>query len=390
MRDRAQGEDLHSGKGGTVSEQRIRIDRSAAGLCVRLGGSWLISDGLPDHGAFSEALAAQPPRAVLLEGEAVSDWDGALVAWALIAVRLAEAQGATVDCDGLPPGARALLALARETPPRGARPSAPRRGPLAALDATLAAASLEIRETLAFLGAVTLSLGRLARGRAQFSRPEFLELLREVGWDALPVAALVSLLVGAILAFVGAVQLQTLGAQVFVADLVGLAMARDIGAIMTAIVIAGRTGAAYAARIGTMQAAEEIDALRTLALDPVDVLATPRILALLLVTPVLVLYADVLGIVGGAVVGANLPGVTLTGYWARTVEALSMGDVLGGLFKGGVYGVLVAFAGCLRGLQCGRSAAAVGAATTSAVVTGIVYVIAAAALLTLIFHVLEI
>jgi ABC-type transport system involved in resistance to organic solvents, permease component len=160
--------------------------------------------------------------------------------------------------------------------------------------------------------------------------------------------------------------------------------------MMTAIVIAGRTGAAYAARIGTMQAAEEIDALRTLALDPVDVLATPRILALLLMTPVLVLYADVIGIVGGALVGANLPGVTLAGYWVRTVEALSFGDVLGGLFKGGVYGGLVGFAGCLRGLQCGRSAAAVGAATTSAVVTGIVYVIAAAALLTMIFHVLEI
>jgi phospholipid/cholesterol/gamma-HCH transport system permease protein len=356
-----------------TSGPQIRIDRAEGALVLALDGRWRLGDGLPDHAELAAALGDNGRDRVTFRAETVEDWDGALVAWALAATRLAEARGAAVDLSGLPDGARALLDLARETPPRGARAAKPRVGPLAALGAAAIAAAEEARATLGFLGAVTLSLGRLARGR-----------------DALPVTALVSFLVGSILAFVGAVQLQTFGAQVFVADLVGLAVSRDIGAIMTAIVIAGRTGAAYAARIGTMQAAEEVDALRTLALDPVDVLATPRILALLLATPVLVLYADVLGILGGALVGANLPGVTLPGYWTRTAEALSIGDVLGGRFKGGVYGGLVAFAGCMRGLQCGRSAAAVGAATTSAVVTGIVYVIAAAGLLTLIFHVLEI
>lgn len=244
--------------------------------------------------------------------------------------------------------------------------------------------------TLAFLGETTLAFGRLLTGRARFRRTDLADLVRDAGADALPVVSLISLLVGAILAFVGAIQLRAFGAQLFVADLVGVAMARDMGAIMTAILIAGRTGASYAARIGTMQGSEEVDALRTMGLDPVDYLVLPRMLALVLMTPLLVLYANLLGMLGGALVGATLPGVSLGQYYARTLEAVSLADFAGGIFKGTIYGALVAFAGCMRGMQCGRSAAAVGVSTTSAVVTGIVYVIAAAALLTMVFHVLDI
>jgi phospholipid/cholesterol/gamma-HCH transport system permease protein len=246
------------------------------------------------------------------------------------------------------------------------------------------------RRPVAFLGEVLLAAVAALGGRRRYRVQDALRVLADTSARAVGIVCLVNFLVGAILAFVGAIQLRAFGAQLFVADLVGVAMARDMGAIMTAIIVAGRTGAAYAARIGTMQGSEEVDALRTMGLDPVDYLVLPRVVALVLMTPLLVLYANILGMAGGALVGANLPGVSLGQYYARTLEAVSLTDFAGGVFKGTIYGALVAFAGCMRGMQCGRSAAAVGESTTSAVVTGIVYVIAAAALLTLVFHVLDI
>jgi len=196
--------------------------------------------------------------------------------------------------------------------------------------------------------------------------------------------------VGLILAFVGFMQLRQFGAEIFVADLVGIAMARDIGAIMAAIVMAGRTGAAFAAQLGTMQVNEEIDALRTFGVPPIDFLVLPRMLALMAMLPLLTLYANILGILGGAVVGVMEPTITFTQYWQQTVAAVTLVDFAGGLAKSVVYGVLVALAGCLRGMACGRSAAAVGDATTSAVVTGIISIVVACALLTIVYDVVGI
>jgi len=185
-------------------------------------------------------------------------------------------------------------------------------------------------------------------------------------------------------------QLRQFGAEIFVADLVGIAMARDIGAIMAAIVMAGRTGAAFAAQLGTMQVNEEIDALRTFGVPPIDFLVLPRMLALMAMLPLLTLYANILGILGGAVVGVMEPTITFTQYWQQTVAAVTLVDFAGGLAKSVVYGVLVALAGCLRGMACGRSAAAVGDATTSAVVTGIISIVVACALLTIVYDVVGI
>jgi phospholipid/cholesterol/gamma-HCH transport system permease protein len=214
--------------------------------------------------------------------------------------------------------------------------------------------------------------------------------IQECGARALPIVSLISMLVGMILAFVGAVQLQMFGAEIYVANLVGIAMVRVMGAVMTGIIMAGRTGGAFAAQLGTMEVNEEIDALRTLGISPMEFLVLPRMLGLALMMPLLCLYADLMGILGGLIVGVGMLDLTLMQYFLQTRNALGLNHLLIGLFQGAVFGILVALAGCLRGMQCGRSAAAVGDASTSAVVTGIVSIIVATALVTIVCNVLGI
>jgi phospholipid/cholesterol/gamma-HCH transport system permease protein len=180
------------------------------------------------------------------------------------------------------------------------------------------------------------------------------------------------------------------GAQILVADVVGIGMVRIMGAIMTGIIMAGRTGAAFAAQIGTMQVNEEIDALRTLGISPMEFLVLPRMLALIIMMPLLCLYADLMGILGGMVVGIGMLDLGVTEYVNRTREAVTLTYLWIGLFHGAVFGVLIALAGCLRGMQCGRSASAVGEATTSAVVTSIVAIIVATAIITFVCQILGI
>ncbi len=368
------------------SAARLRVEHSAGDVRVGMAGDWTLDAPVPSSDDVEAQLSGQSVRRVLLQDDGIGRWDASLVAFAFSVARSARGHTVEVDAAGLPEGARDLLAIATSSP-RGGDNEAGRTDGFPDILAELRA---ETVATLSFLGDLTLSFGRLFIGRARFRRTDLLDLLRDAGFDAMPVVSLISFLVGSILAFVGAVQLQSFGAQIFVADLVGISMVRDMGAIMAAIIIAGRTGASFAAQIGTMQGNEEVDALRTMGLEPMDFLVLPRVLALILMAPFLVMYADLMGIMGGAAVGANLPGVTFTQYMNRSAEALTLGGFLGGIFKGTIYAALVAIAGCMRGIQCGRSAAAVGSATTSAVVTGIVYVIAAAALLTMVFHVLGI
>jgi phospholipid/cholesterol/gamma-HCH transport system permease protein len=229
-------------------------------------------------------------------------------------------------------------------------------------------------------------MGRLFRGKAQYLRSDLFLFIQESGVQALGIVSLISLLVGVILAFVGAVQLEMFGAEIYVANLVGLATVRAMAAIMTGIVLAGRTGASYAAQLGTMQVNEEIDALRTLGISPMEFLVMPRMVALILMTPLLCLYADLMGIMGGALVGVGMLDITPMEYFEQTKAAIPIRHIWVGLFQGTVYGVLVAVAGCLRGMQCGRSAWEVGAAATSAVVTGIIWIIASCAIMTMIFN----
>jgi phospholipid/cholesterol/gamma-HCH transport system permease protein len=243
-------------------------------------------------------------------------------------------------------------------------------------------------DVIRFLGEVTLAFGRMLRGRARFRRADLLAIMQEVGAQALPIISLISFLVGVILAFMGAIQLTQFGAQIFVANLVGIGMAREMAAMMVGIVLAGRTGAAFAAQLGSMRVNEEIDALSTLGLSPMEFLVLPRILALVLMTPLLCVYANLMGILGGALIGVTILDLPPIAYFQQTQAAISLIDFTGGLIKSAVYGAVVAIVGCLRGLQCGRSSAAVGLATTSAVVTSIVFIILSMAILTVVYNVL--
>jgi phospholipid/cholesterol/gamma-HCH transport system permease protein len=238
-----------------------------------------------------------------------------------------------------------------------------------------------------FIGENARAFSRLMTGRARFRGSDFALLIQQCGAEALPIVTLVSLLVGLILAYMGAIQLAQFGAQIFVADLVALGMAREMGAMMTAVIMAGRTGASFAAELGTMTVNEEIDALKSTGISPAEFLILPRLLALSIMMPLLCLYSILLGIIGGAVVGVAVLDLGYIGYFDATRNALSLGDFGAGLLRSSVYGAIVAISGCLRGMQCGRSASAVGAATTSAVVTSIVWIVVAAGLINVIDHI---
>ena len=246
------------------------------------------------------------------------------------------------------------------------------------------------RDVVAFLGEITLAFGRLMRGKARFRYSDLMVTIQEVGAQALPIVSLISFLVGMILAFLGSVQLLQFGAQIYVAPLVAIGMARDMAAMMVGIILAGRTGAAFAAQLGTMQVNEEIDALSTFGFAPMDFLVLPRVLALVLMTPLLCIYADLMGILGGAFVGVTFLDLPTVTYFQATQEGVRLIDFTGGLIKAAVYGIVVAVAGCLRGIQCGRSSAAVGQATTSAVVTSIIFIVVSMAILTVIYNALGI
>jgi phospholipid/cholesterol/gamma-HCH transport system permease protein len=231
------------------------------------------------------------------------------------------------------------------------------------------------RSGLEFIGSSTIAFSRFATGRARFQKADLFRIIQDAGPAALGIVGLINFLVGMILAFVGAVQLQTFGAGIYVADLVGIAMTREMAPIMTGIIMAGRTGAAFAAQLGTMKVNEEIDALTTMGVDPMEFLVVPRMFALMIMMPLLVLYADLAGILGGMVVGVGGLNLGFVEYMARTTNAVSMTQINIGVVKAVVFGVMVAIAGCMRGIQCGNSSQAVGMAATSAVVTSIVLII---------------
>jgi phospholipid/cholesterol/gamma-HCH transport system permease protein len=367
-----------------------RWDRSGEGvLTIHLGGQWRIGEVIPSLGEVMEALRAPEsrPRGIAFDAGQLQEWDSVLLASLLPILDRSEAEGIPLDRSGLPPGLARLLDMARAVPERkGARRAAVVPGPVTRVGEAAMGAVEEGREVLHFLGESAILLVRFLGGKARFPGRDFAVLLEEVGAQALPIVGLISFLVGAILAFVGAVQLQAFGAQIFVADLVAIAVLREMGSMMTGIVLAGRTGASFAATLGTMTVNEEIDALGTMGYQPMEYLVLPRLLALGLMMPLLCIYANALGLLGGATVAVGVLGLSFTEYALQTSRAITMDALFSGLVKGSVYGVLVAVAGCMRGMQSGRSASSVGEAATRAAVTGIVFIILSDLLLTVIFN----
>jgi len=360
-------------------------------LRVALGGTWTLARGIPAPKALTEEIERPSlPRRVIFETGVLDGWDSGLLTFLSSVLSRCTELGVEVDRQGLPEGVRRLLALATAVPARAGRPISVPEPVLARVGGAAIAWWSGFGETLAFIGEAFLSLLRLFAGKARLRRSDFLLVLQDCGARSLPIVALINLLVGMILGFVGAIQLRRFGAQIYVADLVGIGMLRDIAPIMTGIIVTGRTGASFAAQLGTMEANQEIDALRTLGIPPMDFLVLPRLLALSLMMPLLCLYADLLGIFGGLVVAGSMLGISPIQYFLETKHAVHLNDLFLGLFMSAVFGVLVALTGCMRGIQSGRSASAVGEATTSAVVTGIVSIVIATAIITAISYVLGI
>lgn len=356
-------------------------------LCVQLEGCWTTAATLPVLTPIEAELDGITQ--LTFDCTPLEAWDSVLLVFLNRLRTVCEARSVAFDQAGLPDGVQRLLKLAAAVPERqGSRRDEAQISWLSRLGLAAQAQAAGAHELLVFVGEAALSFTRLLRGQARFRRVDFLLILQQCGAQALPIVSLISFLVGMILAYVGAVQLKQFGAQIFVANLVGLGMAREMGAMMTAIIMAGRTGAAFAAQLGTMTVGEEIDALRTSGFSPMDFLVLPRMLALALMVPLLCLYADLLGIIGGAFVAVSSFDLGLAQYYDQTIASLSLTQFGLGLFKAAVFGVLVALAGCLRGMQCGRSAAAVGEAATSAVVTGIVWIIVVDATLTVVYDVI--
>lgn len=349
-------------------------------LVVQLMGTWRLQQySLRAAQQVSAALRDESGiRTVAFDAGELAAWDTALPAFLWSVQRSATRLGIALEADGLPEGARRLLSLASAVPPPDkAQPEQRRAGRLARLGTAAQEGWSRFIGLLRFLGEIVLACGALVAGRARYRATDFALVLQEVGPKALPIVTLISLLVGVILAFVGAVQLARFGAQIFIADLVGLAMAREMGPMMAAIIMTGRTGAAFAAQLGTMQVNQEIDALKTLGISPVEFLVLPRVLALVLMMPLLTLYADMVGIVGGMLVSVSLFEITLMQYWNETWAALTLSQFVIGLVKSLVFGALIAIAGCFQGIRAGGSASAVGAAATSAVVAAIVAIVVA-------------
>jgi phospholipid/cholesterol/gamma-HCH transport system permease protein len=345
---------------------------------VRLVGHWTIRAGAPVVTEVYQQLDASPPvQRLAFEAQELTGWDSRLLTFLRQVMEASTQRQIVVDQQGLPDGIRRLLGLAAAVPElEGARRGPAQLSWLARIGTAVLTGWQGARDMLDFIGQAVLTCLKLVVGRARFRRVDLVLFLQECGAQALGIVTLISFLIGLILAFMGAVQLRQFGAQIYVADLVGLGMTREMGAIMTGIIMAGRTGAAFAAQLGTMQVNEEIDALQTMGIPPMEFLVLPRMLALMLMMPLLCVYADLVGMLAGLLIGTGLLDMSLVAYVNETRKAVDLVDCGLGLFKSVVFGALVALAGCLRGMQCGRSASAVGAATTSAVVTGIVWIIA--------------
>ena len=360
-------------------------------LMVLFSGAWQTGHATPGKKDVPALLTGSDLKRVRFDTRGLVGWDSSLVVFLTGLIDRCADLGIDVESDGLPNGARRLLSLSRAAPRKADTAAAhSQSSPLARLGELGLPAAQTVKDTLDFTGDLALSVIRLIKGKARFRPVDVLDVVQECGWQALPIVSLISILIGLILAFMGAVQLRMFGAQIYVADLVGIGMAREMGAVMTGVIMAGRTGAAFAANLGTMQVNEEIDALQTLGVSPMDYLVLPRMAALVLMMPLLCIYADFMGIFGGMLVGVGAFDISAIQYLTQTRNALTITHFGIGVFKSVFFGLIVAICGCMQGMRCGRSAAAVGNATTSAVVIAIVYIVMADGLFAVLTNVIGI
>ena len=362
---------------------RARWVRDGAQVALELAGEW-------KRGGPEPVIEGDVPKQApdLYVAEDLGEFDSTLPAFLLAHIR--ETGDSNARLEGLPHNLHGLMELALAVPEEIEAKEKPAEiSEIRKLGTQTLSVWDGIRSIMEFTGQSMTSLLRFFSGRARFRSREFWLIVQQCGADALPIVSLISFLIGLIMAFVGNVQLANFGASLYVADLVGIAMVREMGVMMTAIIMSGRTGAAFAAHIGSMKANQEIDALRTFGFDPFDFLVLPRMLALVLMMPLLTMYSNVIGILGGMLVGSAV-GIPPSLYWTEMLTIVTMENAFLGVFKSVVFGVVIAMSGCMQGMHAGNSSAAVGHATTRAVVASITAIIILDSAFAAIFTILDI
>lgn len=366
-------------------------DAAAGRITVRPSGEWSISQGLDDAETLRAALerGAEGIRSLRFDCSGVSDYDSSLICFILKCVKLCRDKGIEPELDSLPEDMRRLAALALGE--RG-NADAPRgliheENIFYSIGGRVTEFAESVRKQLNFLGETVCAFWNFFRGKSSCRGRDTLYFIQGCGIDALPIISLISFITGMILAYIGAMQLERFGAIIYVVSLIAIAMFREMGVIMASVIMCGRTGSAFAAQIGSMQASEEISALRVLGVNPVEYLVLPRIIALTLMMPLLTLYANIVGLLGGFAVVATM-GVTLDQFWNMTVLTMNPEHLFSGLVKSVFFGWLVAWAGCYRGMIAGKSSLDVGEAATSASVLGITLIVIGDGLFAVLFNIL--
>lgn len=355
-------------------EEADPANQAEATAKLHICGDWQLGH-TPEGTSLCEAIPANCKN-IILDTQELTQWDSSLATALLQLVRWCEQQQIQLDTSAAPEALQQLLTLATAIPVYQANTSSVRKNFFIRVHLNTLALWNEVARTLTFIGETSLAFINWLRGHAKTRRQDILFFIDQAGPRALAIVTLIALLVGMILAYLGSVQLRQLGAQVYVADLVAIGMVREMGALMTAVIMAGRTGAAYAAQLGTMQVNEEIDALKTMGISTMEFLVLPRLLALVFIMPLLCVYADVIGMLGGALVATSMD-VNFNQYVLQTQGAVAWIDIAAGLIKSVSFGILIAIAGCQAGIDCGRNSDAVGMAATNAVVRAIVYLVLA-------------
>lgn len=352
-------------------------------LVLKPVGEWTLESPLPqiDEVVADNLGDSDPVDTVTFDTSTLESWDSSLVTFLFETVSYCQEHDIEVRTDELPDSLVRLVSLSQAVAEQETRPKEEAHSLLDRLGLWGLDAYDEVVEIITFIGRVVTSVVGVLVGRIRMRWRTFGVTVQSSSSSALPIVSIISFLVGVILAFLGAVVLRRFGAQYFVSYLVSYGMLRELGALMTAIIMTGRTGAAFAAEIGTMKVNEEIDALETLGISPIDFLVTPRFLAILLTMPMLTIYANVVGILGGMSVAVVLLDLSSTQFITGLLEPVVLADALVGLLKAFVFGALIGLAGCMRGMQTGDDASAVGTSTTSAVVTGIILIVLANAII---------
>ena len=361
---------------------RVVIRQQGHTVTVGLSGDWALEQPIPRFAPSIETGAGEGvARAFVFDASALGKWDSSLLTFLVQGITYGEANGVTCDIAGLPPNITRLLELARAVPDQ----EVAREKSAASFVSRLGAHAVRLYDStvasVTFLGEVTESFIRLFRSRGRMRWRDFWVVVQSNSSGALPIVSLIAFLIGLIIAFLGAVVLRRLGAGYYMSYLVGFGMLREMAALMTGIIVAGRTGAAFAAELGAMKITEEIDALETLGLSPIDLLVLPRVLGLFVVMPALTVYAMFVGILGGLLVATTMLDLSAAQYINGLLAPLELGDALLGVFKGTVFGLIIGVSGCLQGMRTGNDAGAVGRAATSAVVMGITLTVGANALI---------